>query len=56
MTNSELKNKIMRRVYATWFFNRSKPVLFFQAPLVVLFLIVEHEYVAFKAVANNALI
>lgn len=40
----------------TWFINKSKPILFFQLPLIILFLIVEHEYVAFKAVANNALI
>jgi hypothetical protein len=56
MENSQLKNKIMRKVYMTWFFNKSKPILFLQLPLIVLFLIAEHEYVAFKAVASNALI
>ena len=55
-TNQELKNKIMRRVYMTWFFNKSKPILFFQLPLVVLFLVIEHEYVAFRALASNTLV
>ena len=40
----------------TWFLNKSKPILFFQLPLIVLFLIAEHEYVAFRAVANNAIV
>ena len=55
MENSQLKNKIMRKVYMTWFFNKSKPILFFQLPLIVLFLIAEHQYVAFRAVASNAI-
>ena len=55
MENSQLKNKIMRRVYMTWFFNKSKPILFLQLPLIVLFLVAEHEYVAFRAVASNAI-
>lgn len=46
----------MRRVYTTWFINKSKPILFFQLPLVVLFLVVEHEYVAFRAIASNTLV
>ena len=29
----------MRRVYLTWFWNRSKPVMFLQLPLVFVFLI-----------------
>lgn len=53
MTNSELKKRIMRRVYTTWFWNRSKPVLFLQLPLILIFLAIQHEYVAFKAVASN---
>ncbi|MEK7209665.1 MAG: hypothetical protein AAB670_01965 [Patescibacteria group bacterium] len=55
MTNQALKNKIMRRVYLTWFWNRSKPVMFLQLPLVFVFLIIQHEYVAFRAVASNTL-
>ncbi|MBI2454226.1 MAG: hypothetical protein HYV54_01475 [Parcubacteria group bacterium] len=55
MTNQELKNKIMRRVYLTWFWNKSKPVMFLQLPLMFVFLVIQHEYVAFKAVASNAL-
>ena len=53
MTNQQLKNKIMRRVYAAWFWNKSKPVLFLQLPLMIVFLAIQHEYVAFKAVAAN---
>ncbi len=53
MTNQELKNGIMRRVYLTWFWNKSKPIVFLQLPLVVLFLVIEHKYVAFRAVASN---
>lgn len=49
-----MKNKIMRQVYITWFINRSKPVVFLQMPLVILLLIVEHESVAFRALASNA--
>lgn len=45
----------MRRVYATWFWDRSKPVLFLQLPLIAVFLAIQHEYVAFKAVAANTL-
>lgn len=56
MENSQLKNKIMKKVYMTWFFNKSKPILFLQLPLVVLFLIIEHEYVAFRSIANNAIV
>ena len=55
MNNQQLKNKIMRRVYATWFWNKSKPVLFLQLPLAAIFLAIQHEYVAFRAVASNAL-
>lgn len=55
MNNQQLKSKIMRRVYTTWFWNRSKPVLFLQLPLTIVFLAIQHEYVAFRAVANNAL-
>ncbi|MBI2052558.1 MAG: hypothetical protein HYT38_02710 [Candidatus Sungbacteria bacterium] len=55
MTNAQLKNKIMRQVYATWLWNRSKPVLFLQLPLLIVFLAIQHEYVAFKAVAANTL-
>ena len=40
----------------TWFINKSKPILFFQLPLVVLFLVIEHEYVAFRAIASNTLV
>ncbi|MEK7565143.1 MAG: hypothetical protein AAB501_02805 [Patescibacteria group bacterium] len=45
----------MRRVYATWIWNRSKPILFLQLPLAAIFLAIQHEYVAFRAVASNAL-
>lgn len=55
MTNQQLKNKIMRRVYAAWLWNRSKPVLFLQLPLMIVFLVIQHEYVAFRAVAANTL-
>ena len=55
MTNQQLKNKIMRRVYVTWFWNKSKPVLFLQLPLMIVFLAIQHEYVAFRAVASNTL-
>ncbi|MBI4119164.1 MAG: hypothetical protein HY452_02790 [Parcubacteria group bacterium] len=55
MTNAQLKSKIMRRVYATWLWNRSKPVLFLQLPLMIVFLAIQHEYVAFRAVASNTL-
>lgn len=55
MNNQQLKNRIMRRVYTTWIWNRSKPILFLQLPLMAIFLLMEHQYVAFKAVANNAL-
>ncbi len=55
MNNQQLKNKIMRRVYTTWFWNKSKPVLFLQLPLAAIFLAIQHEYVAFRAVASNAL-
>ncbi len=55
MTNEQLKSKIMRRVYTVWFFNRIKPVVFLQLPLIVLFLVIQHEYVAFKAVAKNSI-
>ena len=55
MTNLELKKKIMRRVYTTWFWNRSRPVIFLQLPLVAIFLAIQHEYVAFRAVASNTL-
>lgn len=44
----------MRRVYVTWFWNRSKPVVFLQLPLMLVFLFIQHEYVAFRAVASNA--
>ena len=54
MTNQQLKTKIMRRVYISWFINRMKPVVLLQLPLIVLFLGIEHEYVAFKAVARNS--
>lgn len=54
MENTKLKSRIMKQVYMTWFFNRSKPVVFLQMPLVVLFLVIEHEYVAFRALASNA--
>lgn len=54
MNNQQLKNRIMRRVYVIWFWNRSKPVIFLQLPLILLFLVLEHEYVAFKAVASNS--
>ena len=53
MTNQQLKNKIMRRVYTAWFWNKSKPVIFLQLPLMIVFLAIQHEYVAFKAVAAN---
>lgn len=53
--NNQLKTKIMHRVYLTWFFNRSKLVLFLQLPLIILFLTIQHQYVAFKAVASNGL-
>lgn len=53
MTNQELKKRIMRRVYAIWFWNRSKPVIFLQLPLMIVFLVIQHEYVAFRAVAAN---
>ena len=53
MTNTQLKNKIMRRVYTTWLWNKSKPVIFLQLPLMIVFLVIQHEYVAFKAVAAN---
>ena len=53
MTNQQLKNKIMRRVYTTWFWDRSKPLLFLQLPLMIVFLVIQHEYVAFRAVASN---
>lgn len=43
----------MRRVYTTWLWNRSKLVLFLQLPLMILFLVIQHEYVAFRAVASN---
>ena len=55
MTNTQLKSKIMRRVYATWLWNRSKPVLFLQLPFMIVFLAIQHEYVAFRAVASNTL-
>lgn len=45
----------MRRVYITWFWNRSKPVVFLQLPLMLVFLFIQHEYVAFRAVASNTL-
>ena len=45
----------MRRVYTTWFWNKSKPVLFLQLPLMIVFLAIQHEYVAFRAVASNTL-
>ncbi len=54
MTNQQLKTKIMRRVYLAWFINRMKPVVLLQLPLIVLFLGIGHEYVAFKAVAKNS--
>ena len=54
MTNQQLKTKIMRRVYLAWFINRMKPVVLLQLPLIVAFLAVQHEYVAFKAVASNS--
>lgn len=38
-----------------WFFNRAKPIVFLQLPLIVLFLTIGHKYVAFKAVASNTL-
>lgn len=55
MTNQQLKTKIMRRVYVAWFVNRMKPVVLLQLPLIVLFLSIGHEYVAFKAVAKNSI-
>lgn len=55
MEQNQLKTKIMRRIYLTWFLNRTKPVLFLQLPFIILFLAIQHEYVAFKAVANNSL-
>lgn len=54
MENQALKKRIMRRVYRTWFVNRAKPIIFWQLPLMFVFLAIEHEYVAFKAVASNA--
>ena len=40
----------------TWFWDKAKPVVFLQAPLAAIFLILAHEYVAFKAVARNGYI
>ena len=45
----------MRRVYAMWFIRRAKPVVFLQLPLMLIFLAIGHEYVAFRAVASNTL-
>lgn len=53
MENQALKNKIMRRVYMTWFLKKTAPIVFLQLPLIAGFLAIEHEYVAFKAVASN---
>ena len=51
-----LKNKIMRRVLRTWLWNKSKPIIFMQLPLMAIFLTMAHKYVAFKAVAYNSLV
>jgi hypothetical protein len=58
MENNELKKRIMRRVYAGWFFKRMAPALVFYMPFLLAVMLWEtgREFFVAKIVENFTLV